>query len=236
MSTTNNTILLVEKNLGEKENFLKLAVKENLIVETLESSYEAIQWLKKNDHAKALVISEDAAPLNAYQTFDYIRRELKNSLPIVISISSEKKEREDGYLYIDKPFTVTGINTFKLIFEPNVSSASGMKVYSLEYLETVSGGNHDFIIDCLKTFISSVNDKMTELKEAVAAKDNKQVGAIAHNIKPSFEMLENEKAKDICNKLTYEAETSDVPALAGLLNIEFVTMETALKNDFSELR
>jgi hypothetical protein len=77
---------------------------------------------------------------------------------------------------------------------------------------------------------------MQELKIAVNNVDNKSIGAIAHNIKPSFEMLENEKARDICNKLTYEAETSDISLLASQLNAEFKTMETALKNDFSELR
>lgn len=229
-------IVLVEANPDEKENFVKIATKENLECEVLGSSYEAIQWLKKNDHAMAVVISEDAAPLNAYQTFNYIRQELKNSLPIIISTPAESKTKEEGYLYIDKPFTNTGIKNLKLALVPNVSSAAGLKVYSLEYLETISGVNHDFMIDCLKTFITSVSDKMEELKQAVANGDNKEIGAIAHNIKPSFEMLENEKAKDICNKLTYEADTSDVPALAAQLNLEFQTMETALKNDFDELK
>jgi len=233
---SNKIILLVEANPTEKENFLKLSARENLQAEALGSSYEAIQWLKKNDHAMAIVISEDAAPLNAYQTFNYIRQELKNSLPVVISTTADGKAKEDGYQYIDKPFTTTCIRALKLSLVPNTSSAAGLKVYSLEYLETISGGNHDFMIDCLKTFITSVSDKMTELEEAVANSDNKGIGAIAHNIKPSFEMLENEKAKDICNKLTYEADTSDVPALARQLNHEFKTMEAALKNDFDELR
>lgn len=234
MSTTNKTIILVESNSDHRENFLQLAQKENLNVQALSSSYEAIQWLKKGNDAAMVVISENAAPLNAYQAFDYIRHELKNSLPILISkpIEGEKKE---GYNYIDKPFTTTAMKALKLAIEPNVSPAAGLKVYSLEYLETISGGNHEFLIDCLKTFITSVSDKMEELKQAVAAADNKQIGAIAHNIKPSFEMLENEKAKDICNKLTYEADTSNVPALASQLNMEFITIEAALKNDFPEL-
>jgi HPt (histidine-containing phosphotransfer) domain-containing protein/CheY-like chemotaxis protein len=235
MSTT-NTIILVEANPTEKENFIALAQKENWIVQAMNSSYEAIQWLKKNNEASLMVISEDATPLNAYQTFDYIRQELKNRLAVVISKSMETKGKEDGYTYIDKPYTTTGIKALKLVIAPNVSSAPGLKVYSLEYLETISGGNHEFLIDCLKTFISSVSDKMAELKTAVSSDDIKSIGAIAHNIKPSFEMLENEKARDICNKLTYEADTSDIPALATQLNNEFKVMEDALKNDFSELR
>jgi HPt (histidine-containing phosphotransfer) domain-containing protein len=235
MSTINKTIILVENNSDQRENFLQLAQKENLNVQAMGSSYEAIQWLKKGNEAAMAVISENATPLTAFQAFDYIRHELKNSLPILISKPVETGKKQDGYDYIDKPFTTTAIKALKLAIEPNVSSAAGLKVYSLEYLETISGGNHEFLIDCLKTFITSVSDKMEELKQAVAAADNKQIGAIAHNIKPSFEMLENEKAKDICNKLTYEAETSNIPALASQLNMEFTTIEAALKNDFPEL-
>ena len=235
MSTTKKTILLVEDNIAERDNFVQLAQKESLNIQAVGSSYEAIQWLKKGNEAKIAIISESATPLNAFQTFDYIRQELKNRLPILISKSSLSVGRE-GYNYIDKPYTITAIKDLKLKIEPNVTSASGLKVYSLEYLETISGGNHDFLIDCLRTFISSVSTKMEELHQAVVATDNKSIGAIAHNIKPSFEMLENEKARDLCNKLTYEADTSDVSELASELNNEFKIMETALKDDFHELR
>ncbi len=235
MSNTKKIILLVEENSAERDNFLQLAQKENLNVQAVGSSYEAIQWLKKGNEAKIAIISESATPLNAFQTFDYIRQELKNILPILISKSSLSAGRE-GYDYIDKPYTITAIKDLKLKIEPNITSASGLKVYSLEYLETISGGNHDFLVDCLRTFISSVSTKMEELRQAVGDADHKKIGAIAHNIKPSFEMLENTNAKDICNKLTYEADTSDIAALSSQLNNEFITMETALKNDFPELR
>lgn len=236
MSNTQKTILLIENSLPEKESFVQLAQKENLKVEAVGSSYEAIQWLKKSNEADMVVVSENATPLNAYQTFDYIRQELKKSMPVLISKPLDTTLKDDSYASIDKPFTTTAVKALKLMIEPNVSSSPGLKVYSLEYLETISGGNHEFLIDCLKTFISSVSDKMDELKVAVGTNDIKNIGAIAHNIKPSFEMLENEKARDICNKLTYEAETSDISELAIDLNDEFKTMEKALLEDFPELR
>lgn len=235
MDNINNTIILVENNIAEKENFLTLVQGENWNVLTLGSSYEAIQWLKKSNDAIAAIIAEDSAPLNAYQAIDYIRREIKSNLPVLISKNAESGENADGFTYIGKPFSANAIKTIKQFLEPN-TEAPVKKVYSLEYLETISGGNQEFLIDCLKTFISSVSDKMNELKVAVSSNDNKMIGGIAHNIKPSFEMLENDKARDICNKLTYEAETSDLSSLASQLNEEFKTMETALKNDFPDLR
>lgn len=233
----NTTILLVESDAAEREEFIRLAEDKNWIVQGFTSSYEAIQWIKKNDEGAILVIAEGATPLNAYQTFDYIRKELKNELPVAITKTgtSGNGNTPEGYSFLEKPFTANSINALKQLADPE-SLPSDDKVYSLEYLETISGGNQEFLIDCLKTFISSVSGKMEELKTAVADNDLKGIGAIAHNIKPSFEMLENATAKDICNKLTYEIDTVDIPQLAAILNSEFTIMEDALKQDFPELR
>lgn len=231
----NTTILLVEDNAAERDEFIRLAEDKNWIVQILGSSYEAIQWIKKENEAAVLVISEDAVPLNAYQTFDYIRKELKKELPVAIAKPGTSGNTAEGYSFLEKPYTANSIKSLKQAVDPEAVTVDD-KIYSLEYLETISGGNQEFLIDCLKTFISSVSGKMNELKVAVATNDLKDIGAIAHNIKPSFEMLENAIAKDICNKLTYEAETSDIPELAAVLNSEFKAIETALKQDFPELR
>lgn len=226
------TVVLVENNPEEAQSFINLAEATNMEVQLFSSSYEAIQWLKKDNPAALFIIAEDAAPLNAHQTFDYIRREMKNNIPFAIS-GKAGQSVAGSYIFLEKPFSDA---TIKAIKKTTGNTGDAPKVYSLEYLETISGGNHEFLIDCLKTFITSVSGKMAELKVAVANADNKEIGAIAHNIKPSFEMLENTEARDICNKLTYEADTADVPALAAKLRSEFETMEAALKNDFQELR
>ena len=97
MDNINNTIILVENNIAEKENFLTLVQGENWNVLTLGSSYEAIQWLKKSNDAIAAIIAEDSAPLNAYQAIDYIRREIKSNLPVLISKNAESGENADGF-------------------------------------------------------------------------------------------------------------------------------------------
>lgn len=231
----NTTILLVESDVAETAEFIRLAEDKNWTVQPFTSSYEAIQWLKKENQAALLVIAENATPLNAYQTFDYLRKELNNELPVAVAKPGTSGNTAEGYSFLEKPFNANSIKALKQVTDPG-SLPSDDKIYSLEYLETISGGNQEFLIDCLKTFISSVSGKMDELKVAVAGNDLKEIGAIAHNIKPSFEMLENATAKDICNKLTYEAETADIPQLASILNSEFILMEEALKQDFPELR
>jgi HPt (histidine-containing phosphotransfer) domain-containing protein len=226
------TVILVENNPEEAQRFINFAEASGIYTQLFSSSYEAIQWLKKENKADLFIISDDAAPLSAHQTFDYVRQEMKSNIPFAVS-GNEGQSVTGSYVFVEKPFTENTISTIKKLLSNN---GDNPKVYSLDYLETISGGNHEFLIDCLRTFITSVSGKMAELKLAVANADNKEIGAIAHNIKPSFEMLENTEARDICNKLTYEAETADFPALAAKLRSEFETMESALKNDFQELR
>lgn len=231
----NTTIVLVENNTAERDEFIRLAEAKNWMVQPFTSSYEAIQWLKKDNEAALMVIAEDATPLNAYQTFDYLRKELNSELPVAIATTVSNTASTEEYSFLEKPFTANSIKALKLVADSD-SVPQNDKIYSLEYLETISGGNQEFLIDCLKTFISSVSGKMGELKIAADNRNLEDIGAIAHNIKPSFEMLENAVAKDICNKLTYEAETVDVQELASILNTEFEAMEDALKQDFPELR
>ena len=52
--------------------------------------------------------------------------------------------------------------------------------------------------------------------------DFKQIGDVAHNIKPSFEMLENSRGKDFCDRLAHHAENEEVGNLIKLLDIEFI--------------
>jgi len=238
MDSKKRTIVLVEKDTAEKENFIQLSEKENWNVQAFASSYEAIQWIKKNNDVDLAIIANDATPLNAHQTYDYIRSEIKLKFPILISKENAEGNLNDGYFYINKPFTQESINRILQQFSGTTEDIvqSDAKAYSLNYLNTIAGDNHDFLIDCLRTFISSVSGKMEELKTAVNSNNNKDIGAIAHNIKPSFEMLENDTARDLCNILTYESETADIHAVAAQLEHEFIAIESALKNDFSELR
>jgi len=107
--------------------------------------------------------------------------------------------------------------------------------YSLNYLNDLSGGDEDFIKELLKVFSASVNSELKNLNEFLNQKDYLRIRETAHGIKPSFDMIENEKGKGICRLLDSEADIKDIPKLIDELNLEFANINKQLLNDFPEL-
>ncbi len=116
------------------------------------------------------------------------------------------------------------------------SAAEPEPAYSLHYLTSLSESNQEFILDCLNVFKVSVTLKMSQLFKALEEKDYKTIGEIAHNIKPSFEMLENNLSTEICNKLSYSATSTEIPELVAALNKEFNRIINKLETDLPELK
>jgi DNA-binding response OmpR family regulator len=229
-------IVLVESRPDQKKDFLDLAGPEGCPVFTCDSTIEAIQWIKKNDVPQLLIIEEGASPMDGFQTFDFIQSELKLNLPVLIAtakdpISTNNKKELLGF--IDKPFSEHTISLIKsFLLEQKKSRNLDQKLYSLDYLKNLSGGNEDFIITSLHLFNDSVRDKLAEIKEALAKNEFTVVREIAHNIKPSFEMLESNTGRDLCNTIVYNAPDKEIPGLVKKLNGLFIGIKAQLKKDF----
>jgi len=80
-----------------------------------------------------------------------------------------------------------------------------------------------------------VNAEIKNLNLFLDQKDYIRIRETAHGIKPSFDMIENEKGKVICRLLDSEAEEKDIPKLINELNLEFANINKQLINDFPEL-
>lgn len=231
----NQNIIVVEPDAANRANTVALLSQQGWNVRDTDNSYEAIQWIKKDNQPHLLIIADNATPLNAAQAIDYIRREIHSEIPVLIAHGDTNDIQNYGKKTecFVKPFDMGNIDTIRKIIG---STQEAEHVYSLNYLNTLSSGDNDFIIDCLGVFITSVTAKLSQLSEALQQKDYKTIGEIAHNIKPSFEMLESSLSADICNKLTYSATEEEFPELASELSEEFNKIANKLKTDFPELR
>jgi HPt (histidine-containing phosphotransfer) domain-containing protein len=205
-----------------------------------DTSFEVLQLLKKGIKASILIIDEKSVPLDAYQTINYIKKEIRQDIPAVIlceTINSVNDTLTDAAFFIEKPFNESHIPLInKLHKEYNEERKSKPQLYSLDYLKQVSDNNNDFIIETLIIFNSSVEEKIKELKIALIDKDYDKIAQIAHNIKPSFEMLENKNAVNICSLLNHNATEADLPKLVKDLVSEFSEMIIQIKKDFPELK
>lgn len=223
------SILLVENSKDESDLFIDIVKNQvNAQIHFFLNSFEAIQWLQENK-VEILVIAEDARPMNASQTTDYIRQELKLDIPVFITSSSTLNVSRK---HISKPFTKKSLAPLLYFSEDEKDTGIEPALYSLDYLKEISGGNVEFIHESIEIFKSSVKKQLQELQIASDNNDNEKAARIAHNIKPSFEMLENQEGTEICNKLTYDLENQSLSELVSNLKILFDKIIKQLESNF----
>tara|TARA_R110002049_G_scaffold165726_1_gene331631 strand:- start:12335 stop:13075 length:741 start_codon:yes stop_codon:yes gene_type:complete len=233
-SSTQNKILLVEKDVDQTNTFLQMAKANGWLVANCQGSIEAIRWIKENDAPDLMIIEMDATPLDGMQTHNYIQTELKVNVTVLISSSkdSEIKNYEEQFGFICKPFSTKAVPIIKAkLTKDNVPSKVANKHYSLDYLNNLSSNNEEFILTSLTIFRDSVTVKLKEMNAAIAIHEFKTVRDIAHNIKPTFEMLESTVGSDICNTLVYKATEKEIENLVLQLNKLFETIIFELKID-----
>ena len=227
-NTAGISILLVENSQDESRNFIDIVRKTNsdAKIEVIENSFEALQYLQENK-VQVILIEENAQPMNAAQISDYLRQELKMDIPVFIS-STQNSDQQN---HISKPFSEESLQAF-LEFSPEVQTYEE-RLYSLDYLKEISGGNLEFINDSIEIFKSSVRQQLAELEIASKENNDQKASEIAHNIKPSFEMLDNKEATAICNKLTYDLKNHQLTMLVQELKVIFDKILQQLQQDFT---
>ncbi|TVZ27697.1 response regulator receiver domain-containing protein [Gillisia sp. Hel_I_86] len=236
------TIILVESNPLEREKFSHISLSEAWRLVVCEDGLEVIQWLTDNSNADLLVIEENSSPISGYQIADYIKSELGLAMPVIISTGEIPIKQESRMLayaeaILKKPFAEgSAILQIRKILENSIEiSPEQNDYYSLEYLSELSGGDKQFIQESIELFSATINTELRNLKEVLNQKDYLRIREIAHGIKPSFEMLENETGRGICHLLNSGAKETEMSSLIDELNLEFINITNQLSKDFPEL-
>jgi CheY-like chemotaxis protein len=219
-----------------------MAFNEKWLLVVCQDGLEAIQWLNDNSTADLLIIEENSSPISGYQIADYIKTELGLALPVIITtgeipVQQERRMLAYAEAVIKKPF-----NESSVVFQIRKTLGKAVEVspeqnnhYSLNYLMDLSGGDKEFISETIQLFSSTINLELQDLKKVLNQKDYHRIREIAHSIKPSFDMLENEKGKGICHLLNSEAKDIEMPYLIDQLNLVFNNINNQLIKDFPEL-
>lgn len=237
------TILLVENDLSVKKLFSDIFEKEGWNLAVCEDGLDVIQWLNDHDSADLLIIEENASPINGYQIADYIKTELALALPVIITteeISVVQEARTLAYAeaVLKRPLTAQAIvSQIKSTLTKAVEAAPVKNdYYSLNYLMDLSDGDQQFVKETIALFSTTINLEIRNLKEVLENKDFGRIREIAHGIKPSFEMMENETGRGICNLLNTNATEMEMPKLIEDLSSEFRNINSQLIKDFPELK
>ncbi|HEY4786427.1 MAG TPA: Hpt domain-containing protein [Bacteroidales bacterium] len=110
------------------------------------------------------------------------------------------------------------------------------KHYSLDYLNSISDGDQDFIKDMLETFVSSVPDELSKMWKLVNAENWQKVGEDAHKFASSLVFLGLNDLKQIATKIEehgiQQNNVSQIPVLLNELEKGCTQLITELKRDF----
>ncbi|WP_031427489.1 Hpt domain-containing protein [Flavimarina sp. Hel_I_48] len=227
-------ILVINANDNSRQLIRELLEKEDFKVFDFNNSMSAILWIKKNEAVAGIVIEEKAAPLNAYKVIDYVLEELKMELPVVI-VSEEKnsESNKNPAVFISNSLTEHTIKSVKEFLNKPIAIAENKAetpMYSLQYLRDTYDGDEELILESLTIFEQSVSVKIQEMEGLLLNQDFEEIRKVAHNIKPSFEMLSNKVGSMLCHNLVYQTPNEEICQMVDALNNEFIQLKNELSN------
>ncbi|PHQ28768.1 hypothetical protein CJ305_13195 [Leeuwenhoekiella nanhaiensis] len=234
LNSTLKHILFIDADRDAQSLFNEHFDRDNFLVINFNSAMGAIQHIKESKPVDVLVIDEFAKPMGAAQTLNYLIDELHfKGKVFVCSVDKEQFETDLGvYGVLKKPFDRDEFEKVEaLLTEKNTAVES---LYSLDYLKELSDGDLVFIEQSIQIFMDTVAPRIEEMKKVLASKDYQAVAELAHNIKPSFEMILNTRGAELCNFLAHHAKPADFKSYVEDLEEEYVQVEKQLKNDFSQ--
>lgn len=112
-----------------------------------------------------------------------------------------------------------------------------MKRYNLNYLNEISGGDQEFVLDMIQTFVSGFSDDISTLKELSKNGQWNLVGEHAHRFAPGLQFLGLVSLRPVINQIenfSFDQKNLElVPALIDKLETECILVSEELKKDFN---
>lgn len=227
---SNKKILLAEDNemnqlvVGSSLDYIALPYT------VANNGQEALEALEK-EQFDLILMDVNMPVLDGIAATKKIRRN-NNKIPI-IALTANAMESAFQQFYdagmndvLTKPFEendlfkvlVKWMANKEITIQPlNQQPQTHMQLYSLEKLERIARGNQTFINKMLTLFVEKVPDTMMKLKEGVANSDFDTIYKASHKIKPTFNDLDIQGAKDEIAEIETLAKTnSDISRIYNL--------------------
>ena len=245
-NSTENDTNLIAIIIDDDESLLKLTTEvlrqNEYIIYPFSNAVDALQWAETNNFD--LVITDIQMPI--MDGFVFLK-ELQNgsymnykSQPIIAvtgrgDLEIDQYKKAGFTTVIRKPYTPKALlSTIKAIrnntiipikFDLEKNPASSKKSYSLKALKSFLSDDKSALNEILETFMSSTNESVVLLDDAVTTSGRKEIKSISHKINPMFKQI---KAFEISNLLD-QLELED-------LNLEEIEEKvTSLKTKITAL-
>ena len=217
----NLNILLAEDHEINQILACNLLKKFGAKVEVAENGREVLKMIMKQQY-DVVLMDMQMPKMNGLTATRSIREKMKLDIPIVAVtanvLDAEKKKCFDAGMngYVAKPYDPEVIiDAIAKVVNPKkikrralrkaekdlkattaaTETASG-RSYDLSNLEKLSGGNEDFVRKMIQMFLDKMPASLNALELSLKVNDFKNVGNIAHRIRPTVSSLKIEKASN----------------------------------------
>lgn len=113
----------------------------------------------------------------------------------------------------------------------------GTKRYNLSYLKEISGGDEEFILDMIQTFIENAPSEISTFKILAKEKNWELLGENAHRFAPSLQFLGLVSLRPVINQIeTFSFEKKNletIPTMIEKLEAECLLVSDELKKDYN---
>nr|WP_285903367.1 Hpt domain-containing protein [Arenibacter sp. H213] len=87
-------------------------------------------------------------------------------------------------------------------------------------------------MESLALFNTTISKKLIQLQEALDQQQLAEIRSIAHNIKPSFQMILNHVGKELCQTMEHSTSHEELAVLIKELNQEYNLIKNQIELDF----
>ena len=111
------------------------------------------------------------------------------------------------------------------------------KQYNLEYLDSISGGDQEFVIDMIRTFVMNVPEELNKIQKFVETENWTKAGEESHKFASNLLFLNIERLKVIAIEIEEKglglSEVNTIPVLYKQLRKGCFEVIEELKHDFN---
>ncbi|MFB9076722.1 ATP-binding protein [Flavobacterium procerum] len=238
-SSSNNLgelkILLCEDNILNQKLAKSVINNFGFELDVANNGEEGIELLLENKYD--LVLMDLQMPIkDGYQTTEYIRNEMKMSIPIVaMTAHSLVGEQERCFnvgmdAYVPKPFKQAALlKAIKTAMNKDNETKSD-RILDLSFLEEMSCGDENFRKEMIQIFVERIPEQVAQLKEVFQQNNADAVKRLAHNMKSSLDIF---MLTDLSGYVSLIEEESSLGKLTNeiedRINLLYCGIEDAVK-------
>jgi len=247
----NTRILVAEDNELNRLLITSVLNKEKIFHRIAENGRQAIEFLQ-NDHYDLILMDIQMPEMDGISATKEIRELLNSTIPIVALSANASADDTRKYLavgmnaHVPKPFKKEQLfAVLREVLQLDVTNPvrEGEKeeknavLYSTDELLQIGGGDQQFVLSVLQTFVTTVPVQMGKLESAINGHDEHVAKSIAHQLKPSIDLLHIYSAKELVRQIEKESTepSPDFEKMKGLFAKFSIELKRVLHAIHSEL-